>query len=180
MLNTPKFAVQFGKSVDRGFEGGVTAFPFLYTFVNPANDTWELVKNPASLKDNLIDLGPVIAAGSSAQIVVTLDADHFFKLLDIRYTAYKKPAASYRWHEGTPGFFYDAASCIPLSETILRYIRVNLSVAHNGRYLQGNTNSYQQTAQTLPIVPLDIDAVQGNESGFVVVGATIRGMKIRL
>jgi hypothetical protein len=79
-------------------------------------------------------------------------------------------------------------------------------VSHNGRYLYGNMNSYQQTAQTLPVVPLNIDAIQGNETGFgqvrteyllpaggalrfdiyngnafpVVVGATIRGMKVRL
>jgi hypothetical protein len=208
MLNTPKFAVQFGKSVDKGFEGGVVAFPFLYTFVNPSNDTWDQVKNPASLQNNLIDVGPLIAANSNVQIVVTLDADHFFKLLDVRYTAYYMPPRTTRfsWHDETPGFFYDPVSCIPISETILRHIRVNLSVVHNGRYLYGNTNSYQQTAQILPVIPLNIDAIQGNEYGFgqvrteyllpangalrfdvyndndfpVVVGATIRGMKVRL
>jgi hypothetical protein len=206
MLNVPQFAVQFGKSVDKGFEGGVTAFPFLYTFVNPSNDTWEQVKNPFSLQDDLQDVGPVIPAGGSVNIGVVLDPDHFFKLLDVRYTVYGYNEGTFFWHDGTPGFFYDTASCIPLSETILRHIRVNLSIVHNGRYLYGNTNSFQQTGETLPVIPLDIDAIQGNETGFgqvrteyllpangllrfdiyngnafdVVVGATIRGMKVRL
>jgi hypothetical protein len=232
MLNNAGRAVQFGKSVDRGYEGGVTAFPFSYSFVNPASDTWD-TQPGASTKSrvwpgNLSHIGPVIPTNGNIQIGVQLDPDHMFKLLDIKYTVYaynygdESPIPllpHYQWHEekgsAVPAgvwptnakyFFYDPAVDSPLSQTLNRYIRANVSIVHNGRYLYGQTNQYVQTQETLPVIPLHIDGIQGNEYGFgqirpqyllpangmlrfdlynnwssdVIVGASIRGLKVRL
>ena len=87
-MNTPQFAVQFGKTVQRGMAGGLIATPFIYTFVPRARDVWDQVKNPASLQNNHQDLGPVIPAGKTVDIFVPLDSDFVYKLISVKYSAY--------------------------------------------------------------------------------------------
>jgi len=87
-LNSLSNAVEFGKTVDRGMTGGMMAFPFIYTFVPRDKDTWDQVKNPASLPLNHIDLGPVIPAGGRLDVYVPLDADYIYKLIAVKFSVY--------------------------------------------------------------------------------------------
>ena len=202
MLNSLNRAVQFGKSVDRRREGGCIAFPFMYTFVNRFQDGFQPNAVPLTLANDLPDLGPVIPAGGSTEIVVTLDPDHFFKLLYIKYTAYKKPSAVFEWDMSES----DGFSPMEFPDTILQYVKINVSVVHNSRYLYGTTNSFQQTGLVRPVLPVTVPAIQGNDYGWgqirsdallpangalrfeifnesaydMVVGAMIYGMKVRL
>jgi len=91
-MNTPQFAVQFGKTVQRGMAGGLVATPFIYTFVPKSRDAWELVKDPASLQNNHVDLGPVVPAGGRVDIFVPLDGDYVYKLVAVKYSAYARGA----------------------------------------------------------------------------------------
>lgn len=46
--NSPQYAIQFGKGIDKGLEKQ-TVFPFLYTMVQRENDYWERDKATANL-----------------------------------------------------------------------------------------------------------------------------------
>lgn len=68
-------------------------------------------------------------------------------------------------------YFYDPAVDIPLSQTLLRDIRVNVSVVHNGQYIYGqNTDNLRPynpaDPSTFPQVPIVISGMQGNEYGY--------------
>lgn len=173
MLNNSNRAVQFGKSVERGREGGSTAFPFMYTFVPRPDDQWvpKATATPLTLQNNLNDIGPVIAAGASAQVGVTLDADHPFKLLYIKYTAYKLYTRQmaqniFMWHFGGAGFSHDGYTPIDLSDSLFNEIRINVGVVHDSQYLYGTTNSFQQNNSIRPVDPVKVTAIQGNEWGW--------------
>jgi hypothetical protein len=206
MLNSKQFAVQFGKSVDRGREGGCTAFPFMYTFVNRDQDRWDQVKVPGSLLD-LADIGPIIPAGGTAQITVILDADHFYKLLYIKYVAWWAVEGGKLFSQyNVLGYGLDTVSGNALYDPILQRVKVNVLVGHNGRYLYGNQNDWFSPTERRPVVPVTPNALQGAQDGWgqvrtpyllpqngslrfelwnentfsVVVGAMIYGMKVRL
>lgn len=174
MLNVPRYAVQFDKPVDKGFQGGVSAFPFMYTFVNKNDDLWEQTKDPTSLAGDLSDLGAVIPALGNREVYVRLDSDFMFKLLYVRYFVYKRrPFGSpfgpevFVWHQDTPAFFLETANDLALYQPLLDDIRVNLSVVHNGRYLYGTTNPFSQNyGQNLLVIPVQVSAIQGWENGW--------------
>jgi len=70
-----------------------------------------------------------------------------------------------------PNYFYDPVSDIPLTEPLIRSIRVNMAVVHNSRYLFGqNTNNLRPfnpaDPSTYPQVPVEMTAMQGNEYGW--------------
>lgn len=209
-MPAPRYAAQFGRTVDRGIEGGETAFPFIYTFIPKDRDNWERTKDPTLLA-NFSDVGPIVAAGGQCDVGVTLDADYNFKLLSIKYTVYaldpRGATPYFYWHTSTPNFFLDPMQPMGIVHNRLeRKLRINVFWMPQGEYLYGSVNTRTQTTETLPIIPMVIGASQGNEYGpgqfhtplllpangllrfdihndnaeSVVVGATIFGLKVRL
>lgn len=68
-------------------------------------------------------------------------------------------------------YFYDPAVDNPLSQTLLRKVRVNMAIVHNSQYIYGqNTDNYRPynpaVPATFPQVPVEIAAMQGNEYGW--------------
>jgi hypothetical protein len=103
MTTTRDFAVKFGRMPDHGLEGQ-KAFPFIYTFVNHNDDTWEATLTGIP---SLANIGPTIPAGATRQINVLLDPDYNYKLLSVKYTAYYwreaiNLANQYEWYEDDP------------------------------------------------------------------------------
>lgn len=166
-MNSTNFAVQYGRTTG-GKEGGETAFPFIYGFKPIDQDTWEQDKDPTTFAD-FIDNGVVVAAGKKVDIGVTLDPDYNFKLLRIKYTVYALSAGNYFfWHLPLPigAFFLDQAQPMGIvHHRFERYIKANVSWMPQGEYLYGSTNSFQQTTETAPLIPLVVDSAQGNEYG---------------
>jgi hypothetical protein len=198
--NSPQFAVEFGKNVDKGFEGGMDAWPFIYTFVSANDDHWDQLHG-------LSDIGPTVPALGKINKAVILDPDYAFKLLAIKYVAYKEVAGAYWWHDTVPGLYVDTVEpTASVHDMLLRNIRINLSVAPSYRLLYGQENNGQQSTDKRSPYPLPASIINNgiegdgklrtpilmaanaqlsfeiyNDWSFpVTVGAAIFGMKIRI
>jgi len=200
---TEDFAVKFGRDPSLGLEEQ-KAFPFIYTLVNHNDDTWQ--PGGAGLA-NLVNLGPVVPANSKITHNVVLDPDYNFKLLAIKYTAYKFVTGVFYWYTVASATISDGMDPdmdfvgTPLS----RYIGITLSFQGSGsKILHGGPDAGPIYAGQR--VPLPLNVMQGYDYGFLttrvpyllprqgvmafeitnssiydtVVGAAIYGMKIRI
>jgi hypothetical protein len=149
------------------------AFPFIYTFVNRNDDTWS--PNQALPMSNLSCLGPVVPALSSITHNVPLDPDYNYKLIAIKFSAYKYigpngASGHYAWNaQWGFGPAHDGGdTSIDFAGTpLVSYVKMTLS-------FQGSGNSVIQHGgpDTGPLggqrVPLPIDVKQGYDSGYYV------------
>lgn len=195
MINSRNYAVEFGKSVDKGI-GPNKAYPFWYTLIPKADDTWEADKG--TLAGNIGFIGPTIPAQGEKDWSINLSADYNFMLLRVHYTVYYIDSgnSNYEWYDDETGWRYDYGSDQSAVGTPLtRFIGLSLAYRPASRYLYGESS----------IIPLTV--VQGNESGIgelrtkvllprsgqlifhiendhttkdLVVGASVFGIKVRL
>jgi hypothetical protein len=175
------FSVQFGKSPDMGLEG-MKAFPFIYTFINHNDNPWKPYLADCNLLSfqALSNITRTIPATGTKTINVILDPDYNFKLLGIRYSAYKYVPPSPP--NGTPGvskFPWYTHSLTVVSDGIdtdmnkigtplIRYIRATVSFQGSGStVLYGGQNIYSvPNAMTVNgKTPLPMEASQGHDYG---------------
>ena len=165
---TEDFSVKFGRDPSLGLEEQ-KAFPFIYTFVNHNDDTWR--PGGAGLA-NLSNIGPVIPANSKITHNVVLDPDYNFKLLAIKYTAYK-----YLRDEGFDGYLWYTVSSVIISDgmdpdmdfigtPLYRYVGITLSFQGSGsKIIHGGPDAGPIYAGQR--VPLPFDVIQGYDYGFL-------------
>jgi hypothetical protein len=177
----PDHAVQFGRNAHTNITGEEKAYTYTYTFVNAMANQWDTKKTPTGVPivppwtDNLIDVGPLVAAGARGDCYVSLDADHPFKLLRVRYSVYysvegrgRPPfgAGTIGWgYLNDPGYFEDGYPN-SIVATVLQRIRVNLICQHNGQYLYGASNPFLQPGELYPVIPLNPVCTQGYPYGW--------------
>lgn len=168
-MNSPEYAVQFGKGVDMGLEEQ-KAFPYIYTMVPAEEDKWEIDKG----RDNLSGIGPTVAAGASLRYPVRTRQDYPFLLLWMKFSVYYYDAQNgvYLWYDPVTlpanwflePFDYNAAIGTPL----INYI--DLSVwfeGPDGRYLYGGMSLNQIDQGVVDgMIPLPLDSVQGYDYGY--------------
>jgi len=207
-MNSSAYAIRFGEGVDKGLEAQ-KAFPFIYTFIPSAQDTWEIDKARA----NLTGIGPVIPAGQTILKQVKLDADYNFLLLWIKLTCYYLDAGtgSYLWYEPVANWFgeqgdYQAAIGTPLINSIRSAVWME---APDSRILYGGMPTTQIPSGPVygSKIPLPMSVLQGYDFGYgqlrtpyflpssgmmvfqltnthaiktLTVGAAIYGLKVRL
>lgn len=206
-MNSSQFAVEFGKNVDRGFEGGMDAWPFIYTF-NPDN-------TPQPPYASLQGMGAYVLPSSKVNAVIILDPDYTYKMLGIKYTAVKCETpllglhvTSQEYTQGVPAFYFNYADPVSsVHDSILRNTRINLSVAPSYRLLYGQENPRQQTTETrspFPVCALNINTMLSGDGKLripmlmagnaqlsfeiwndwttfpIIVSATVFGMKVRV
>jgi hypothetical protein len=202
---TRDFSVKFGRDPSRGLEGQ-KAFPFIYTFVNHNDDTWT-PDLTGLLQPSLSCIGPTVAAGATVTHNVMLDPDYNFKLLGIKYTAYKWVSSAYFWYASVPATISDGMDPdmdfigAPLTD----YINMTVSFQGSGAQQLYGGNDPAPIISGRSRIPLPVNVNQGYDFGFLTmrtprllprqgamvfeitntfsvaltVGAAIYGMKIR-
>jgi hypothetical protein len=203
-MNSSQFAVEFGKNVDKGFEGGMNAWPFIYTF-NPEN-------TPQSPNVGLQGYGAFIPALGHVDATIILEPDYMYMMTAIKYTAVKDlargaPFTDQEYTPGVPAFYFNYTNPLTsVHNSILRNTRINLSIAPSFRLLYGQENPRQQTTELrspFPVCALNINTMLSgdgkvrvpmllaanshlsfeifNDWSFpIVVGATVFGVKVRV
>lgn len=167
---TEDYSVKFGRDPSLGLEDQ-KAFPFIYTFVNHADDTWTPGQGPpVSGLLGLSCLGPVIPGGATRQINVLLDADYNFKLLAIRYSVYALDEAYYcYWMDGLVPPAPISAGMMDgddfPGDFLTKYVNITLSFQGSGsNIIYGGPDTGALGGQR---VPLQLDVIQGFEYGFL-------------
>jgi len=142
MTSTRDFAVKFGRHPDMGLESE-KAFPFIYTFRNRNDDLWTAgttLTNQSDAINNVVNgIGPLVPANSRITHNVMLDQDYIFKLLNIKYTAYRF----------VPSISGSATAAVSSTNTSLTDTRlsmnvdeyVNCTVTCNGKTLLVTSNT---------------------------------------
>lgn len=141
MHNLENSAIRFGETVDQGFSDESVAFPYMYTLVSSASDTYQ-----DSAGGNPLRGMPFVAANSVLEVPVVLDPDFMFALQFIKYTisGYDAQGAGVEWVDydavmGDGSLAYDYQGHITTPYTNI--LRVSVSFhGPDGRYLYGGKN----------------------------------------
>jgi hypothetical protein len=165
-VNSQNFSVRFGESVDKGLEKQ-KAFPFVYSFVNSDDDTWEQDKGtPAG---NLSGLALLVPANDHRSVPIRLDPDCTFKLLWTKYSTYVIDRGVYTWYNApVAGWFLEQPNPEMNAATPwTNSIAVSLSVPSNqGVYVYGGANTDPVRNPNRSTMPLALVAMQGADFGF--------------
>lgn len=167
MYNPVDRAVRLGQSVDMGL-GPQKAFPFIYSFVDSVDDTWDTNKGT----DNLDSIGPLVAAGGTIDHPVRLRHDYNFKLLWIKYSAYWYDSQNgiYVWYEpivGWSGLLEQGDFQTVIGTPLVQSLQISVS-AHgpDGRYLYGGQNLENPVNNRGPLLPIQPTTIQGYDFGY--------------
>jgi hypothetical protein len=206
------YAVQFGHNAEHGLKGNAQAWPFIYTFRNTQDVNWDVTKKLTG-NPSLAFLGPIVPGQGLVRHNVQLDPDFIFKLLYIQYSIYawavEPPQAGvFAWHHpNLPGLWVDPTQPeSSVSARLDQYLRINVQFQPQGRWIYGQHNNLEQTANLRDPQPISPHTLQGYEYGpsytrtpillppnghlhfeiyndnayDVVVAAAIYGMKVRM
>lgn len=159
----------FQRTVDMGFGRENKVFPYIFNFVSRSDDTWEKDKDT----DNLEGVGIDVPANSHRDIAVHIGADYAFRILSIRYTAYRRPPVQdniYRWYIQPAGFFLEQGDYQSQAGTqLLEYIRVSVFLSNSSRELYGGQDHHGNFGPVSDALagntPVYLTALQGYEYG---------------
>jgi len=166
--NPVDYAVQFGKTVDKGRGGGPLAFPFWYNFIPDEEDNWDQVKGSGTLQ-NLEGIGVPVAPGTTVNHAVRMDSDYNFRLLWIKYTVYYwNPAGLYEWYNNEAGFFlYQFDYQHAIGTPLVNFLDVSVTAkGPDGRYLYGGMNLNAVTNNRGSLDPHPVENLQGYDFGY--------------
>jgi len=161
-----RHSVEYGMSLDYGL-GNNKAFPFMYSFVNFEDDTWE-----ANKATNTMDsIGPLVPAGRTVEHPIRLSPDYNYKMLWLRYCAYHNYGGSgtYIWYEPflAGGFLEQGDYQTAIGTPLIWSIRVSVSMhGPDGRYLYGGKNLNNMINAQGDLLGPRVTALQGYDFGW--------------
>jgi hypothetical protein len=164
------YSIRFGESVDKGLEPQ-KAFPFIYPFVQAADDRWE--QDKGTMDGNMSGLALLIPKATTTgpgrrQIPIRLDPDYAYKLLWTKYSAYFIHGSVYEWYDQPANWFLEQEQPEMVGGTPLtKFLYVSLSVASSaGIYVYGGHNTDTIRHPNQSTMPISLSAMQGYDFGW--------------